>query len=82
VPRTWPIAGGRLRSIVEGDWHYIERQDGRAELYNVVADPMETHDRSSSAEGRDVLPRLRGSLAQHAPHGVPAVVDHAAAAHR
>jgi arylsulfatase A-like enzyme len=64
-----PVCRGPLRSLVEGEFHYIRNGDGHEELYNLQDDPLETHDLaySASADAATTLCRFRHSLQRAAP---------------
>jgi arylsulfatase A-like enzyme len=55
-----------LRSIVDDRWHYIWHESGEEELYDLVADPTETHDLSDTSAEVGTMARLRGWLPAHA----------------
>ncbi len=64
LPKEYPImrAQGRLQSLVLDRYHYIRSRDGREELYDFVADPLETHDLSNSESERQTLGKFRELL--------------------
>jgi len=55
VRPEWPILYGWVRSLVSGDRHFIQYEDGRAELYDLSTDPKELTDVADTAEGRAPL---------------------------
>jgi arylsulfatase A-like enzyme len=55
-----PAFRGSMRSVVEGDQHYILNGDGVEELYDYVRDPAESINLADSTRGRAVLPVFRG----------------------
>jgi hypothetical protein len=58
----YPAAKGRLASLVSGDLHYIWREyDGGEEVYDLSADPAETHDIAGATATED-LATLRDAL--------------------
>ena len=60
--RGTPAADGWVRSLVSGRWHFILRQSGAHELYDLDADPEELSDQSATPEGREVVEQLRSEL--------------------
>ncbi len=46
------------RSVVFGRWHFARFEDGRRELYDILADPFERQNVIDTAEGRAVVPQL------------------------
>jgi arylsulfatase A-like enzyme len=54
-----PVCRGPLVSLVDRDFHYIRRSDGREELYDLENDRGETHDLVSTDEGAETLRRFR-----------------------
>jgi arylsulfatase A-like enzyme len=64
VPRSFPVARGDMRSIVEGPYHLIRDGRGAEELYDVSTDTLEQHDLASSPAAEPVIRRLRGRMAQ------------------
>jgi arylsulfatase A-like enzyme len=57
-----PVCRGPMRSIVEGRYHYIQRGDGREELYDLERDPGESRDVAREPDAAGALPGLRMSL--------------------
>lgn len=53
--------GEYMRSVVHQGWHYIEHQDGRAELYYVPDDPAELNNVIAAAPP-GLIPELKGRL--------------------
>jgi len=41
TPNHWPVSSGWLKSLVTPEWHFIERENGLLELYNLQNDPGE-----------------------------------------
>jgi arylsulfatase A-like enzyme len=63
LPAVWPTSRGWIRSLVSGDWKYIEHQDGQIELYR-ADDPGETRDLAGTPNGLSVVGALRPRLAE------------------
>ena len=62
LPSWMPGAKGNMRSVFVGPYHLIRNGDGREELYDVVADPLEKTDLSQSpAVGAELL-HIRATL--------------------
>ncbi len=53
------VSLGTMRSMVQGDFHYIRNGDGSVELYDLATDPREMHDLAGTERGAIELPRLR-----------------------
>jgi arylsulfatase A-like enzyme len=51
-----------MKSLVIDSFHYIRNTDGREELYDLEADPVEERDLANSPAGREALPRFRAQL--------------------
>ncbi len=51
-----------LRALVEGDFVYIQGADGTEELFDLAADPAESHNLARSEAARPDLERFRKSL--------------------
>ena len=49
-------------SLTSSDWHYIEHQDGRQELYNWTADPGEQENLAAAPGEQATLEKLRSRL--------------------
>ena len=63
VERDWyPIATGKMKSLVAGQYHYIKSGNGREELYDFEKDPAEEHNIASSHDFRDKIQELRRFL--------------------
>jgi arylsulfatase A-like enzyme len=62
VPPAWPIGNGWVRSLISGDWHYLERQRGEVELYRLSDDPLEQNNLADTPEGRSVRSTLHLKL--------------------
>ncbi len=54
-PQTAPDKKAIIQSLVANRFHYIENPDGRKELYDLHADPNETHDLAGVAEWNDEM---------------------------
>ena len=63
-PDWYPVAGGNMRSLVRGRYHYIAGPDAREELYDIIADPFEAHDLVGDAAVADTLTALRSAIAR------------------
>jgi arylsulfatase A-like enzyme len=62
-PDWWPASKGDMFSITAGRYRYIKNEgDGREELYDFAADPLEQHDLSATPDGQAALPALREEL--------------------
>jgi arylsulfatase A-like enzyme len=61
-PSWFPCWKGPMKSLVAGEYHYIRNGDGREELYNIEADPLEKRNLAGSAAARKKLEVLRASL--------------------
>ncbi len=64
VPSNWPASRGSVAALVESQWHYIEEEDGRAELFDLREDPNELSDVSGEARHATLVARLRAQLRQ------------------
>lgn len=63
VEQEWyPVAGGRLRSIVSGPYHYIRSEAGAEELYDLDRDPEETVNLIADPGHRAVAASVRKTL--------------------
>ncbi len=63
IQNSWgPIAKGPMKSLVIEQYHYIRNGDGREELYDVEADPLETRDLVPAKQGSQLLAQFRESL--------------------
>jgi arylsulfatase A-like enzyme len=60
--RGAPAGQGWLRSLVDRQWHFILRQNGEMELYDLVQDPEETNNLAPSPDHAAVVRRLRDKL--------------------
>jgi arylsulfatase A-like enzyme len=58
------IGSKTARSLVENGKLYIRNKDGREELYDIIADPAESRDLSSTPDAQARLIRFREKLAQ------------------
>jgi arylsulfatase A-like enzyme len=61
-PKWSPLAKGPMKSLVDGDFHYIRNGDDSEEFYNYVIDPGEQQNLAMSAEHAERLTRLREFL--------------------
>ena len=61
-----------------GQHHYIRNGDGREELFDIVADPLEATDLSSLPDGRPILAATRAALASAMVTGTHASAANAA----
>ncbi len=62
TPAWEPRTRGNMRSVIAYPFHYILNGDGIEELYDLQADPSESHDLATSMEGRREIPDLQASL--------------------
>ena len=62
VPKSWQISTGRVRSLVSGDWHLIDREQAGVELYRLRKDPRELTNLADSLERRAVVANLKREL--------------------
>jgi arylsulfatase A-like enzyme len=62
APAWTPIHRGDMRSLVDGDLHYIRNGDGVEELYDAIADAAEANDLSAVPSMRADVLRLRARL--------------------
>jgi arylsulfatase A-like enzyme len=78
-PRTIYVPYNRGAAVRHGDWKLIEAADGKAELFNVEADPSETRNLAAAEPGRvadlrALLKRLRADDVRELPKdlaGIP-----------
>jgi hypothetical protein len=52
----------RIRSIIAGRYHYIRGLDGRYEMYDYIADPLEKRDLAPSVAADELPPGLPPGL--------------------
>lgn len=64
VPSNWPASRGSVAAVIEGRWHYIEEERGRAELFDVSADPAELVNLASQPAQATRQARFRAQLAR------------------
>jgi arylsulfatase A-like enzyme len=62
LPGFWPVSAGDLKSMILGNWHYVERSDGRRELYDVSRDRQEEVNLAQMPEAREFVQRLSQTL--------------------
>lgn len=69
VPSNWPASRGSVAALVTDSLHYIEEEDGRAELYHLGRDPRELTDLAAEPARAPLLAdfstRLASTLAGH-----------------
>ena len=51
-----------MKSLIDGGMHYILNGDGIEELYDLRADPGETHDLIGTDRGKALAPSFRETL--------------------
>jgi arylsulfatase A-like enzyme len=59
-----PISSGWLRSLVVGDWHFIQHERGQAELYRFSTDPGELTNLAETPDGRRLVLEFKNQLAR------------------
>jgi arylsulfatase A-like enzyme len=65
VQQPWyPLFKGNMRSIVQDGFHYIQNDNGDEELYDFERDHLEERNLAQSTEGRQLVARLRATLAE------------------
>ena len=57
-----PVCAGPLRTLIDDQFHYIRRADGREELYRTTTDPAEREDLGSVPRFAATLDRFRALL--------------------
>lgn len=62
LPESFAISRGDMRSAVLDGMHLIRRGDGHEELYDLVRDPWERHDRLTDTTLARTLTRLRATV--------------------
>ena len=62
-PDWYPASNGDMRSLVQGRFHLIVGPQERAELYDIVADPLEQTNLMDSAVPADTLAEMQKTLA-------------------
>jgi arylsulfatase A-like enzyme len=62
TPPHVPVTKGDMKSLVEGDLHFILNGDGTGELYDMRADPREEHDLADTPAGAEIAQRMRAQL--------------------
>jgi arylsulfatase A-like enzyme len=60
--RDAPAGKGWLKSLVSGQWHFIIRQNGTAELFDISRDTAETTNLAATPQGQEVAQDLRARL--------------------
>lgn len=66
-PDWYPVAGGDLRSLVLGSYHYIAGPDDQEQLFDIMADPFEQRDLLAEPALADTLAIMRRILARYPP---------------
>lgn len=66
-PKEWQTGRGWVTSLVEGRWHLLALESGELELYDVVADPAESHNLAKEPGGAETIARLREELQAAVP---------------
>jgi len=61
-PPNYPVSKGDMQSLLRGRYHYIRNGDGREELYDIAADPLEQQDLSRVLELEPILMQLRAEV--------------------
>ena len=64
APSWYPASAGNLHSLVANGLHFIAGPGSHEELYNVITDPFERHDLSTTAAFGDTLRSMRAILAR------------------
>jgi len=75
-----PARDGSLKSLVSGDWHYVVREDGNTDLFNLRQDPKELSDLAETDEGKLLCQRFAAAL-QSALAGSPRGLEHVVTSH-
>jgi len=57
-----PSTHGEMKSVVTGEWHFIEHEVFGVELYDRLSDPQETQDLANEAENLSVIELLQKYL--------------------
>jgi hypothetical protein len=52
-----------MKTLIEGDYHYVQNGDGTEELFNWVADPGETRNLAALPDTRFLIDGFRRTLA-------------------
>ena len=68
LPPDYPVSQGDMQSLLVGRYHYIRNGDGREELYDIEADPLEQQDLSRTNEVRAMLDQFRTQLSTMVSH--------------
>lgn len=64
VPSNWPASRGSVAAVIAGQWHYIEEESGRAELFDTAGQPVDLAGDSTYATlGASFSAELRRALA-------------------
>jgi len=58
-----PGSRGNMKTLIEGDYHYVQNGDGTEELFNWVADPGETRNLAALPDTRFLIDGFRRTLA-------------------
>ncbi len=69
VPDWYPIAKGKMKSLVTEKYHYIRNGDNREELYDFESDPFEQQNLAGLRAGQVALSHSRGLLAMALKEG-------------
>ena len=64
VPSNWPASRGSVAALVTDSLHYIEEEDGRAELYHLGRDPAEHTDLATDPAQAPLMATFRARLAE------------------
>jgi arylsulfatase A-like enzyme len=56
------MPGWNQSSLIQGRFHYLRKEDGTEELYDLEVDPWELRDLAPLPRGAATLPRLRATL--------------------
>lgn len=62
VPSNWPASRGSVAALVTDQWHYIEEEDGTAELFDLATDPGERVNLARDPGRSPQTTRLSGEL--------------------
>jgi len=59
-PPEWPASKGWVKSLVEGQWHFIQLENGEEELFDLQVDPGERTNLAQTSQGAGPLAHMRG----------------------